>query len=358
MTGSITETQLEFHKKIKDISGKPDTVYPNGHEKADVVPRLEVFDGVIVNRVLTLDGDTLATLLFQVDVVVKGEKQSGEMRAEVQRLLDGIPFGTLIGSGQTERPPDIQGYRKDGSNYRCSLSFYCQLLIGESPITLPPHPDDVDGEPPWPPTNTLFHLHKDMTFTGSDSDVQSITFGNGITFNKAGSGTITRSDSGFTFDGDAYFDYTVSPSVNMGGFSVHSALTFGGANDSVNNYAFRGASNAYVYFRKSNNRFYTAVKNSEWEADGRITSGQRAIVGLFADDEYPENGAKYSMWIDGHIVAAEEGDTDFTNSYWQIGNGFEGTIHEAVIFARPEVDPDLELSCVEIQNKLLELWPV
>jgi hypothetical protein len=207
----------------------------------------------------------------------------------------------------------------------------------------------------WPPAVSLARLHKDITFSGTASDVQSVTLTDGKVINKTGSGTIQRTDEGFVFDGDAYFTYSASDD-EMSGLAIYAAVTLGGLNDSTNNYIARADGVGFIYVKKSNNRFYARSDIQEYIIDSRIVSGSKLVFGMYADYDYPENGAGFGMWINNMIVGAELGAVTIDNGLIEFGNGFTGTIHELVIFSRLTGGPKMsDVDSLKITNKLMEL---
>lgn len=127
---TITAGQLAALDYLEGLpaSKRPRTiVFPNMSKKA-VVPRWEIFEGPVDQNVALLNGDIQASLLLQIDVVVKDGIGSKTMRTQVQKVLNAFPVLQTFGAAKVLQPPTVGGYRKDGTEYKASITVPYELL--------------------------------------------------------------------------------------------------------------------------------------------------------------------------------------------------------------------------------------
>lgn len=129
----ITDGQLAALDYIESLPGRPQTVFPNRSAEGKV-PRWEVLEGPVVQSVALLNGDTQAALLLQIDVVVAGDGGrtnlggTNTMRKQVKKVLNAFPVRLEFGDAIVLQPPSVSGYRKDGNEYRASITVPYRML--------------------------------------------------------------------------------------------------------------------------------------------------------------------------------------------------------------------------------------
>ena len=193
--------------------------------------------------------------------------------------------------------------------------------------------------PAWPPAGAL-HLTPSISYTGTPSDVQSITFGNGLTMVAAGTGAAISIDAnGLTFGNGKYLSYTPSGSLTYDAVGVFGRITTTvPATDSsfqmpINLLA--GSASFLKFSRKK--RIITSNIAAANIYSGRLsalTSNSQMVVGVHFDALDREFGGSYAVWMNGFIAGASDTATAITPTEWQLGKSFTGTIHEGVVFTR------------------------
>ena len=96
-------------------------VFPNRADEK-VVPRVEVFQGPVLNRMATLRGATDADPLIQIDVVVARNDGTGRQGQIVDAIVGLFKAGTKFPPAEVVDAPQIGGYRQDGAEYRASIT--------------------------------------------------------------------------------------------------------------------------------------------------------------------------------------------------------------------------------------------
>lgn len=213
----------------------------------------------------------------------------------------------------------------------------------------------------WPPSGAAFHFHKDMTWTGTAEDVQSVTFSNGMRLDKEGDGLpILHTAEGFRFQGGAYLSASPVQSVTYRGLSIFGALTLEmPSGESTYNYPFELGSLAYMYIREDINRLQCRTNTTLTSSDPQLVTGNKVVLGMFGDEDHHDNTVSGAVWINGRMRVCSIGPVEVVNNKWNIGRAFKGVIHEAVGFVRMDGQPPAtDLRPKEVNEKLMSLWNV
>ena len=200
--------------------------------------------------------------------------------------------------------------------------------------------------PAWPPTApNMLYLHPGIAYTGDATDVQSITFANGLPMVIAGDGDPVSIDAdGLHFNRGKYLEYIPPAASTYDGLAVFGRLTT--TAESTNSTAQKpinlldGTASFLVIkrrFREIESDISGASVNVRGVSD--LTSNVPMVVGVHFDARLREYGGSYASWLNSHIAGASDDATSITPTAWRIGEDFWGTIHEGVVFFRTADDP-------------------
>lgn len=188
------------------------------------------------------------------------------------------------------------------------------------------------------------HVHGGMIYSGSATDVQSITFQNGMTLNVTGAGDpVTIDAGGLHFNAGKYLSVPLTSAYT--GFAAFAAITVKtDALDKVWQYPINltGSGVNVLSFRANG-----SLTRSDGGANytyptlrPRWLVNQRHVFGtcIAARDDGPE--AQHTLWQDGIQIGGTIPVTHITPTACELGRDFTGTIHEGIVFAQVEAAPD------------------
>lgn len=126
---SETEAQAAFETHLIELVRRPETIWVN--QRGEGVPRLEVNHGPLARDTITTQGGGKANLMSQIDVVVAagtgpdngGSADEPGMRSMMQAVIDHFPFNLRLGTAKVYARPEAGGMRKDGEEFRVSLTI-------------------------------------------------------------------------------------------------------------------------------------------------------------------------------------------------------------------------------------------
>jgi hypothetical protein len=200
------------------------------------------------------------------------------------------------------------------------------------------------------------HFHANMTITGTDADVQSITFANGLTFTAVTSGDdspITHDASGFHFTRGKCFEMvppTVVEYAAMGVFARFSTTV--ASTDYFTQYPIRmqGSGEEFINTNRKSKYISSDLGAAVASAKSLIdyASNVEMVMGLYfdTDDTQREDCGTHSIWFNGRVVGGSELSKVETlkPTVWRIGEAVQGSIHEAILFPKSKFNPDASLN--------------
>lgn len=130
--------QLALEERLKTMIDRPPTLWVNLplEGSVDTCPRLEVSHGPVSPQPVGNKGSALLNMLSQIDVVVRGgtgpnSGGSGGARGLTTAIVCLYPFGTVLGPARVYRRPEISGGRKDGDEFRTTITVRYRIAQGE-----------------------------------------------------------------------------------------------------------------------------------------------------------------------------------------------------------------------------------
>lgn len=197
----------------------------------------------------------------------------------------------------------------------------------------------------WLRQNADIYIDADTAFTGSDSDVASVTADGslGLSFARIGTGAnITHSASGFTFSEGKYLRWLAAGGAYDGALIMFDATVNGtpATTSAFINLEGDTASRQMVRLTTSNLVQCLGPNNAAQNIDGYGANGQRGTVGFIVD---PEQNAltgtdkQATIGTDGSLTgsAGNSPGTDIVLNQILIGQDAPVTIHRLAIFMIP-----------------------
>lgn len=187
------------------------------------------------------------------------------------------------------------------------------------------------------------HVHGGMAYAGPASDVQSITFQNGMTLNVTGTGNpITIDADGLHFSAGKYLSVPLTQTYS--GFAAFAAITVKtDATDPAWQYPINltGSGVNVLSFRASGSltRSDGGANHTYPTLRPRWAVNQRHVFGtcIAARGDGPE--AQHSLWQDGIQIGGTVPVSQIVPIACELGRNFTGTIHEGIVFAQVATDP-------------------
>lgn len=186
-------------------------------------------------------------------------------------------------------------------------------------------------------------VHPGMTYSGLASDVQSITFQNGLSMGVVGAGNpVTIDADGLHFSAGKYLSVPLAHTYT--GFAAFAAITVKtDALDKVWQYPINltGSGVNVLSFRANGSltRSDAGANYTYPTLRPRWSVNQRHVFGtcIAARDDGPE--AQHTLWQDGIQIGGTVPVAQITPTACELGRDFTGTIHEGVVFFQRDDDP-------------------
>lgn len=211
---------------------------------------------------------------------------------------------------------------------------------------------------PTPPASLAvsggLHVHGIMSYTGTPSDVLSVTFTNGMTMHKvvAGNGLpVTLDANGLHFWNGCYLAYTPSTAISFDAAGAFARITvadlidpdsgadistqwqypisMSGSGEAFLGFAVRGTNAARIASDVGFHRVYLGTG-----VDDILTNTPFVIGAHFDMHHRDEKEAAHTIWRDGQIIGGKLVTEPIMPTEWAIGKSFHGTIHEGITFVR------------------------